>query len=576
MTLLHDAPRPVPPPARHSHGDGALEELTEAVVVFLVSLAVYLTVAMLLDFKYLAFEGDAIARMANGFYVLHSRVPNIGAIGFVWNPLSSLLDLPLLSLNSLWPALASHDVAGTVMSAVAMAGATYQLHAILREWKVARVPRVVLTVLFVANPMIFLFGGNGMSEAIYLFAMVAAARYLLRWLRAGDPSSLVYCALALGLGYLERSEPIAAAALTTPLVFWVARTRSRAEPSRQFQSAPKAVATLLTPIVIAFVGWAVICWASSGTPFPEFTSKYGNTALISAAHYPATTTSARIAHELRAVTYFSPLLAIIIVVAVVVAIHRRNPQLLGVFSVLGGGLIFTLVSYAANATFPWYRYYIMVVPLEAVLVGSLFAAPFRLPRGAHAGTEEVTPTRRPPHQRTVGWLAAVGLSVVLLVPSLLGTAWGMDSRVMAPDIVYYYGFIYHDHLDQQDLRSQSAFSAIRTMADYLDARHYPNGDVIVDTADNCIPNVVTNVDNPRMFVIPNDPDFERELDQPLAYHARYLLVQGSGSAQADAVGQRYPDLGSARWASLIHTFPPRGFCVTFRLFRVTAEPPGGH
>jgi len=576
VTLLHEAPQPLTPTVPHSHGNGAFQELAESGLVFLVSLVLFFTVAILLDFKYRAFEGDAIARMANGFYVLHSRDPHLGAVGFVWNPLSSLADLPLLSLNSLWPTLASHNVAGTTMSALAMACATYQLHAILREWKVARFPRLVLTAFFVVNPMILLFGGNGMSEAIYLFTMVAATRYLLRWLRAGDPSSLLYCAIALAFGYLERSEPIAAAVLATPLVFWVTFTRSGGEERRRVRSGLTAVSIILTPIVTAFLGWAAICWAFAGQPFPQFTSKYGNAALIASAHYPATTTAAHVVHEIKAITYFSPLLALIVTIALVVAVHRRNIQLLGVFAVLGGGLAFTLTSYAANAIFPWYRYYIMVVPLEVLLVGSLFALPSHLRQTppTEAGTSPPIPVRRRHHKRAVGPLAAGALSILLLVPSVLGTASGMDDMNMAPDIVYYYGFIYHDHLDHQDLQAQSAYSAIRSIADYLNDQRFPNGDVVVDTADNCIPNVVTNVDNPRMFVIPNDPDFQRVLDDPLAVHAHYFLVQGSGSAQSDAVGQRYPNLGSgARWARLVHTFPPKGLCVMFRLFRVTGNPP---
>ena len=99
--------------------------------------------------------------------------------------------------------------------------------------------------------------------------------------------------------------------------------------------------------------------------------------------------------------------------------------------------------------------------------------------------------------------------------------------------------------------------------------------MVVDTGDECAPNVVTNVDNPRMFVIPNDPDFQRVLDDPLDFRAHYLLVQGSGSAQTDAVGQRYPDLGAGSpWTTLVHTFPARGLCVPFRLFRVTGHPTG--
>ena len=43
--------------------------------------ASYITVAVLLDFHYETFNGDAFSRMANAFYVLYSRDPHLAAVG---------------------------------------------------------------------------------------------------------------------------------------------------------------------------------------------------------------------------------------------------------------------------------------------------------------------------------------------------------------------------------------------------------------------------------------------------------------------------------------------------------------
>ena len=166
----------------------------------------YFTIAWFLDWKYLSFQEDSVARMANGFYILHARDPHLAAVGFVWGPLSSVADLPLLLFNSFWPALASHDVAGTTMSAIAMSGAVYQLNCTLREWSIRTGPRVILTLFFAANPLILLFGGNGMSEGWYLFFMLATTRYFTRWFRQGDLTSLVYAACTLGTAYLDKAN----------------------------------------------------------------------------------------------------------------------------------------------------------------------------------------------------------------------------------------------------------------------------------------------------------------------------------------------------------------------------------
>ena len=113
--------------------------------VIAAAFAAYFTAAMLLDFKYHSFDPDSISRMANGFYVIHSRDPHLAAVEFVWNPLRSFAAMPLLLFNGLWPVLASHNVAGTFISSAAMAGAVYQLHAVLSEWRVRAAPRLTLT-----------------------------------------------------------------------------------------------------------------------------------------------------------------------------------------------------------------------------------------------------------------------------------------------------------------------------------------------------------------------------------------------------------------------------------------------
>ena len=240
----------------------------EALAVFGLSFAAYFTVAMLLDFHYLSFAGDAVSRMANGFYMLHSRDPHLAAVGFVWNPLSSVADLPLLLFNSWFPVLASRNVAGTVMSAVAMAAAGYQLHALLREWSVAVAPRLVLTACFVLNPLILYFGGNGMSEALYLFCMLAAARYLSRWLAKGDLPSLVYSAIALGFGYLERTEPIAAGVCAVPLVLLVTFSRTDGTRSHRLWTGMTDVVVFTLPILTSFIGWAAVSSGYHRSAFP--------------------------------------------------------------------------------------------------------------------------------------------------------------------------------------------------------------------------------------------------------------------------------------------------------------------
>ena len=57
--------------------------------MLLACAVVYLGVAMWFWQSGLV-PGDALSRVANGYYTLFSRDPHLAAVGFVWNPLPSL------------------------------------------------------------------------------------------------------------------------------------------------------------------------------------------------------------------------------------------------------------------------------------------------------------------------------------------------------------------------------------------------------------------------------------------------------------------------------------------------------
>src|SRR5215471_835428 len=170
------------PPERRETPGRRLRRRTARWLIFGLPLALYLAVGVLLAFHYDSFNGDAQARVANAYYVLFSRDPHVAAIGFVWNPLPSLSVLPLLSLKTLWPPLATRAFAGNIMSALFMAGAVYQIDAMLRDLKLNVGVRYALVAIFAFNPMIVYYGANAMSEGIFIFFLVVATRYLARWM----------------------------------------------------------------------------------------------------------------------------------------------------------------------------------------------------------------------------------------------------------------------------------------------------------------------------------------------------------------------------------------------------------
>src|SRR3954469_15365368 len=72
---------------------------SERAVVFWMSAAVYLTAAVYFVLIRHSIFGDALSRVANAQYVLSSRDPHLASIGFVWNPLPSLVLVPFVPLR---------------------------------------------------------------------------------------------------------------------------------------------------------------------------------------------------------------------------------------------------------------------------------------------------------------------------------------------------------------------------------------------------------------------------------------------------------------------------------------------
>ena len=544
-----------------------------------IAFTAYLVVAVLLDFVYRTLPGDAVSRMANGFYVLYSRDPHLAAMGFVWTPLTSIADMVPLLFKDLWPALASHDFAGSLVTVFSMTGAVHQLRSALREWGVRRGARLTVTALFALNPMIIFFAANGMSEALYLFALVAATRYLLRWVRQDDARSLAFAAISLGLGYLARNETTGAAFLALVVVFAVSYRRAPAarRTRQRLLSAATDAVLLIGPFAVSFVGWAVASYVITRQPFQQF---QGNSVLVKATGFKPGTVSDRLLHEGHALFALAPAASVVLVVGLLVAWRRKDLQVVIPLAILGGGLGFNMAAYFDGVLFPWLRYYILVIPLAAFVLGYILSTPS--PRDARGTTRafsgvasqatessDQTPGGRKTHSGIVGAIA-VTAAVLVMAPALLTSARAMvNPTIGAGETVQSLGFIFHEHLTAEDRGAKARYATIEAIGSYISNLKLPDGDIVVDNDVQCVPEILTTISDNKVFVIPNDRDFQRVLADPVTFHARYLFVP-VGYSPPDLVSAANPGLeapgnGSFR---LVHDFPARGLCPTLRLYRV--------
>jgi hypothetical protein len=543
-------------------------------LLFAGLLLVYLAVAAWLVFVHHSIMEDALSRVANAQYVIFSREPKLANLGFVWTPLPSLLVLPFLPLKFVWPPLAEQGFLANILSAVAMAASARVLVGLLGDLRVPRRVAVILGVAFGLQPMIVWFGANGMTEALLILFLLLASRCLVRWLDDDDFRHLMAAGGYLALGYLARYEVLASGCAAVAFVAVVTWRRLSKEPVNRRHAATIADTLLVgAPLLAAFLFWAIASWVIVGHPFDQFSSAYGNSALVESGGGKAAINPTLIVMQWLVL---APVLPLVVVAASVVAVRRRDVALVAPVAVLISVLAFEALVYFAGSLFGFLRYQIVVVPLLVVLAGYLFSRP----QAAGALPDQHFPVLDAPTQRldlnrmrahaaasteAHSWRAALvpAAAAALLLPGIL----------VSSD-VFMYQRIYANqewgHLRPAVLAtlgqsepivgsSNGAFDVDRKIAASLDAKRLPPGSVAVDSGSGFA--VIAASANPRQFVITSDLDFQGAVIDPVGHGVRYMLLNRSNS-QYDAVAATWPDLAAdqprAFWARRDVVFPSGG------------------
>jgi hypothetical protein len=538
------------------------------VVAFLAAAALYAIVGYWLQVHNGFILGDALSRVSAAQSVLFSRDPHLAAIGFIFTPLTAMVQIPFVALSPLWPPMTAFAFSGTIMSSAFMAGAVTQILGMGTDRGLPRGYVAAITVLFAVNPMIVFYGANGMSEAPFVFFMSWSVRRLIMWMVDDDVHHLVVAGgIAMGLSYLTRYDAVGCVAAAGILVGATTYRRASTAPRRR-----RALLDLLmvsAPGFVAFLGWAIASWLITGQAFAQFSSQYGNASILAQTGNVAVGPVAGLSFALVCITLLAPTLIPIALWATVARWRRPNWAVLAVPVMLfGAALAFQTLSYATGSTFPFLRFYIVAIPLTACL------ALLAVPDGVF-----ITPKRRgkfapPPAAPVVRTRAHVPIALAFAV-TLPVAAWGMGlpkyapqeyalAAVLAPDP----GSVAPRKVDER--RIAASFSTERVVAKYLDDLGLPDSSIMTDTVYGFA--VVAASDNPKTFVVPSDPDFTALINDPAAGGVRYLLtVPATGRGLSDALNQRYPTLydTGADIATLELEIPNNGDSQPkWRLYRV--------
>jgi hypothetical protein len=503
---------------------------------FLLALAVFvadLSFALYLSYGIQLFEPDAVSRVAEAYYVFFSGDPHLGAIGMVWNPLPSVFVLPLVFAKFIAPSLVTRGIVADVVTAVFGGIGAAQLCSILEKLGFEKAWRLTIAALYAVNPLILLYGADGLSDIILMSSYLGALNGLLGYVRSRSLRALAAAGFWLAIGFGDRYEAVPFAAFAgIGLVLGLAGRRT-------WKEIGAALILLETPIVYAGAMWIYFNWLIMKDPLYFFNSPYGNAA--------QTSTGAGVDHALEVarhnvmgtLSYAAHFLLLFwpVVLGLAAALwwsvgRRRDPIAPVLVGALAGSVTLEISLTYVGLLAYWERYFMAYIPLGFVMAA--FAASKLAARHSRSS---VWPGWVAPTLALILLAGNVGTLVAMRIPSLShpdGQVWGhiLTDHPMPPGSTFTY--------------------RTSVVAQYINA--HPHLMVLMDTYTAY--EVVMQVKNPRQLVITSDEDFASILSNPRGRVSAFLVPRPKGAYRLDAIDRRYPHLwaGKVKWTRLILAF----------------------
>jgi hypothetical protein len=533
-----------PPLAQSAAQVGARPRWHDAGLAMSLGLgSVYVAVGAWVSLVQGVFIGDALSRTSMAMNVVLSRDPHLGAIGFVWNPLPALLQVPLVAV--LTPFGLAY-LAGPIMSAAFSAGTLWLLDRLLLLFELGPRRRLLLLGVYALNPLIVWYAVNGMSEAAFIFFLVGATYHYLRWTRgAGYPALISFALLSSG-AFLVRYEAVALALAAIPalvLAFWAA---GRLEPDR----LEAVLLTFFTPVAYCVGVWVFFNWLFMGDPLYFQHGEYSNQAQTQSFRTDGSYLAGIVGSPGGALRYalerwglLFPLGPVVVVLAVIRVVVRRDLTLLSLVLIALCVPLFHLFLLYSGSSFGWLRFFMYGLPFGIVLTGAVLRA---------TGQERFV------------WACAGALLLLSLPTSLFA--------MRQPELGREEWQITQHLLDPATAPAPpgSTFRAERQIAAAVDAA--PDGTTVLMDSYDAFPVSVFSR-HPSRLAVPSDRDFKTVLGAPWRSVSHVLVPRPECEPkspcppQSDAVVTSYPSLwGSGEpWLELAGDF---GGDYGWRLYRV--------
>ncbi|MEA5077701.1 MAG: hypothetical protein VB013_03950 [Anaerolineaceae bacterium] len=499
----------------------------ESLILFLLSLLINLVVAYFLNYVLHIGNGDALSRTANAYYVLYSREPHLAAVGFVWPPLPSILQIPLLPLTR---ALGSVFFAGNILSSLFGAGVIVLTNRLLAHFKFPPAVRWILVVLLQFHPNTLYLFASGMAEPVFLFCVLVV--FLGLYQMPESMRSWVLVGMSLAVAFLVRYETLpilAGVALAIIVHMWGSDDwRPRTEGW---------LLAVLTPPVYAIVMWIFFNWTLLGDPLYFYRSFYslGNASDIARSiglGHPLYLAWGNIIESIRVGLTRSfeqnPAYPVMGLLALISIFWHKDRKGFGLFIVMLSVTAFSILQVYLGTLANWMRYWFYAAPFALVMAGIVYS-------------------HLKPKWHLVFYVALIGLFLAgtpLSLQAMRAKTVGADEQRLAA-LVY-------DPISEPALRAKDWYWVNLTDAPVVAKevdKLSENGLVLVDSSTSF--SVIMAAQYPRRLYITNDDGFFKVLANPIGT-VKYMLVLDP-EQQLSIFNVTYPTLfeHGADWATLV-------------------------
>jgi hypothetical protein len=319
---------PLPPPSAEVAGEARVRAAArrpgrrESLLLFAVFTAAYALLGVHVVGVNHVIVFDAIDHLSRAYMVWWNAPPKLAAVGFDYPPVTTLVFLPVALIKPL---------------ATSLVG----LNTVLTRCELPRPARLIVLVLFGANPLWAFYATNGMSEVVYGFFLTLAVSGFISWYLTDQARFLVGSGISLGLLVLTDYALGAVAIVLAGMVLAVLHRRRASSAEVEGW-----VAALLAPAVYAVAVWTMFNLLIIGSAFGWL--RDSTTLAVNsdrAAQHLAPTFSSVVSYTWTILTAVTPIALVAIALLVLAFVGRRSVMALA----LAGLVAFNVVVFAAGA-----------------------------------------------------------------------------------------------------------------------------------------------------------------------------------------------------------------------------------